>query len=270
MEFFDTHAHLDSPQFASDREAVIARAVAAGVTRILTCGHDLVSSQECVQLAQTHRGLYAAAGIHAHQASSVGDSCSDRGASLNEQAFRSLAELASSARVVAIGEIGLDYHYTFSPPQVQCAVLERQLLLAQELDLPVVLHNRESDADLRRLVGEASARAGGRLRGVLHCFLADQPMAEWAVATGLYLGVAGPVTFQKVTHLRSILTRVPHGRLLIETDCPYLAPHPRRGTRNEPAFVTHVVARLGELTALSLDEVVAVTTANAIRLFGTA
>jgi len=164
---------------------------------------------------------------------------------------------------VAVGEIGLDYHYDFSPREAQRLVLARQLALAGELGLPVILHNRESDEDLRRAV-EAAPRS---LRGVLHCFLADQKMADWALARGLYIGVAGPITFEKVRHLPNIVRRVPLDRLLVETDAPYLAPHPKRGQRNEPAFVRYVAERLAEILGLPLEELAQRTTENACRLF---
>jgi TatD DNase family protein len=174
-----------------------------------------------------------------------------------------LADLAAQPGVVAIGEIGLDYHYTFSPVDVQRAVLAQQLRLAHDLDLPVILHNRESDADLRALLDEAPP-----VRGVLHCFLADAEMARWALAKGLYLGVAGPITFPKVQHLAPILRDAPVDQLLIETDCPYLAPQPVRGRRNEPAYVLHVAECLAEVLGVPLDELSRRTTENACRLLG--
>jgi TatD DNase family protein len=172
--------------------------------------------------------------------------------------------LAVGARVVALGELGLDYHYDFAPRPAQCAVLERQLSLAVELGLPVILHNREADADLRVLVSAASAS----LTGVLHCFLSDADLADWALGRGLYLGIAGPITFRNVAHLPDIVRHAPLDRLLIETDCPYLAPHPHRGQRNEPAWVVDVAARVATLRGLTPNEIGDITLANATRLFG--
>ncbi|MHB0859248.1 MAG: TatD family hydrolase [Anaerolineae bacterium] len=266
MLLFDTHAHLESPRFDVDRAQVIARAQAAGVARILTCGSDLATSQASIELAHGTQGLFAAVGVHGHQAASVvlGDPAREGDWCLDEQAFARLAALARAPGVVALGEIGLDYHYDFSPRPVQRAVLERQLLLAADLGLPVVLHNREADADTRALLEAAPAE----LRGVLHCFLADLAMAEWALARGLYLGVAGPITFKNVPHLPEVVRAAPLERLLIETDAPYLAPHPRRGARTEPAFVVHVAARLAEVLGLAPDELARATWRNACRLFG--
>lgn len=266
MQLFDSHCHLEARPFDPDRDHVIARALSAGVTRLLSCGSDLATSEAEIALARRYRGLYAAVGIHAHEAktavrkSSQGENCLE----LDGSTFRRLEQLASSPGVVAIGEIGLDYHYDFSPRDVQRAVLERQLILACELDLPVILHNRESDTDLRRIV-EAAPRS---VRGVLHCFLADQEMADWALARGLYIGIAGPITFESVRHLPDIARRIPLDRLLIETDAPYLAPRPHRGRRNEPAFVRHVAERLAEILGLSLEDLARRTTENACRLFG--
>ncbi len=266
MELFDSHAHLESPCFAADRAEVIARALQARVTRILTCGSDLATSAEELALAQAHPGIYAAVGIHGHRASTVARPPQDPGDpwTVDEAALARLAELATRPGVVALGELGLDYHYDLSPREAQRVVLARQLALAGELGLPVILHNREADDDLRRLV-DAAPRP---LRGVLHCFLADGALAEWALEKGFYLGVAGPITFKNVRHLPEILRAVPLDRLLIETDCPYLAPHPHRGQRNEPAFVRHVAEKLAEVLGLPLEEVARHTTENACRLFG--
>jgi TatD DNase family protein len=262
--YCDSHAHLESARFDGDRAAVIDRARLAGVRHILTCGSDLATSQAAVQLAAAWDGVYAAVGIHGHRAQSGVVAASEGHWQLDEVEMGSLRVLAKQPRVVALGELGLDYHYDFAPRDVQRAVLARQLALAAELNLPVILHNRESDADLRAIVEDAAPN----LRGVLHCFLADAPMADWALARGLYLGVAGPITYANVTHLPPIICRAPRDRVLLETDCPYLAPHPRRGQRNEPSLVVHVAQRVAELWSLAPQEVGEVTAQNASRLFG--
>lgn len=263
--YCDSHAHLESPRFDGDRSEAMARARAAHVTRILTCGSDLATSQAAVGLAAAWEGVYAAVGIHGHRAESGVSGPGAVGAwRLDEEAFDTLRTLAAQPKVVALGELGLDYHYDLSPRDVQRAVLARQLALAAKVQLPVVLHNRESDADLRAIFEDAAPG----LRGVLHCFLADQALADWALARGLYLGVAGPITFANVRHLPEIIRQAPRDRVLIETDCPYLAPHPKRGRRNEPAFVVHVAERLAELWGLTPQEVGALTAQNASRLFG--
>ncbi len=266
MRLFDTHAHLESSKFDDDRDQVIARALDVGVIGILTCGSSLASSQSAIALAQSHPALYAAVGIHAHKASSVIRADLPQGdiPKMDDAALQQLIALAKQPRVVALGEIGLDYHYDFSPRPVQRVVLAQQLALAHELGLPVILHNRESDADLREIV-DAAPRP---LRGVLHCFLADDRMATWALERGLYIGVGGPITFKNVHHLRPIIQKLPLERLLIETDSPYLAPHPVRGGRNEPAYVRHIAAKLADLLGLSPDEVARRTTENAYQLFG--
>ena len=266
MLLCDSHVHLASPKFAGDVTEVIARADGAGVGRLVTCGTDLKSSESELAIAQAHAGVYAAIGIHGHAASSaLVPSTDDAGAPvLDESLFARLAALAHRAPVVAIGEIGLDYHYDLSPREVQRSVLTRQLRLAAEAGLPVILHNRESDNDMVRVI-EAGPH---RLRGVLHCFLADRALADWAVARGLYIGVAGPLTFRNVRSLSEVISSVPRDRLLIETDSPYLAPHPWRGRRNEPAFVVRVAERLAEVLGMTLEQVAERTTENTFRLFG--
>jgi TatD DNase family protein len=264
MYFFDSHAHLESSRFDADRLDVIARAHSAGVLCLVTCGSDLESSAAEIALAAEYPGVYAAVGVHGHRALSAIQGQQDGDWQLNGATIERVAELAGEPGVVAIGEIGLDYHYDFAPRAVQRATLQRQLALAAELNLPVILHNRESDEDMRRMVDAAPAT----LRGVMHCFLSDQAMADWALARGLYIGVAGPITFKNVRHLDETVRHVPLDRLLIETDCPYLAPHPKRGHRNEPAYVRHVAEKLAQVLGLPLSELARRTTENACRLFG--
>jgi len=260
--FCDSHVHLSSARFAGELPEVMARAHSAGVTRMVTCGTDLASSEAEWAIARRYSGLGAAVGIHAHEASSA--MCAAGRVALDEECFARLAALAWQPGVVAIGEIGLDYHYDLSPREAQRAVLARQLALAAMLDLPVILHNRESDGDLMRVVDAAPRR----LRGVLHCFSAGPGVAGWALARGLYVGVAGPITFRNAGSLVDVIRSAPLDRLLIETDSPYLAPHPFRGQRNEPAHVVYVAERLAELLDLPVTEVAERTTANALRLFG--
>lgn len=260
--FFDTHAHLDSDRFGGDAAGVIARAREAGVTRIVTCGSDLASSAACVQIAQEYERVYASAGVHPHEAHSI---CAGAGAPVVQpEALDQLRQWAAEQRIVAIGEIGLDYHYDFSPRDAQCAVLAAQLCVADELSLPVVLHNRESDPDFVSLL--ESGPVG--IRGVLHCFLSTAELARWALDRGLYLGVAGPVTFRGMDGLAAILRDAPLERLLIETDSPYLAPHPHRGKRNEPAYVPHVAEKLAEIRGMPVEELARITADNGRRLFG--
>ena len=264
MRLIDSHAHLDSSRFDADRDAVIARAAEAGVEAILSCGADLASSEAAVALAEAQPTLWAAVGIHPHEARHAWVEGEDGGGRVDEAAMDRLRTLARHPRVVAVGEIGLDYHYDFSPRPVQRAILERQLALAVELGMPVILHNRESDEHLRAIVDAFVGGDAGRLRGVLHCFLAGREMAEWALARGLHIGVAGPITFRRADALREVVRDVPLDRLLIETDCPYLAPIPFRGRRNEPHVAEGLAAALGAAPA----DVAWRTGANARRLFG--
>ena len=261
--YFDTHAHLDSPRYGGDAASVIERARSAGVNRIVTCGSDLASSQACVDIAHAHEGISASAGIHPHEARSVLPARTADNALLADAVAR-MRQWAQAGDVVAIGEIGLDYHYDLSPRSAQQAVFERQLMLAAELDLPVILHNRESDSDFCALLQQGSPR----LRGVLHCFMGGPALAEWALARGLYLGIAGPITFRNVPDLVAAVQLAPLDRLLIETDSPYLAPHPYRGQRNEPAHVTLVAQRVAELRGITPADVARITADNGCRLFG--
>jgi len=249
----DTHAHIQVHQFERDRAAVIEAAFAAGVTRIVVPGIELESSQAAVALAQHYPGrLFAGVGTHPHDATT-----------LTAERLEAQRALARQPGVVAIGEIGLDYYRDLSPRATQREALVAQLGLASELDLPVILHNRESHEDLVGLV-----RSHGQgLRGVFHCFIGDRAMARDALDVGFYLSFAGPLVFPKNTELGGVAAWAPLDRILIETDSPYLAPPPYRGKRNEPAYVAFVARRLAELRGLALDEVAQITTRNAAELF---
>jgi len=251
MELTDTHAHLDFPQFDGDREEVIERALAAGVRRIINVGADLASSRRAVALAEAHPPIYAAVGVHPHDAKT-----------LTDEALAELLGLARHPKVVAIGEIGLDFYRDLSPREAQRQAFERQLALARELGLPVIVHDRNAHAE----VMDVLRRRG--LRGVLHCFSGDPEMARQAIEMGFYISVAGPATFKNAKRLPEIVRQLPLERLLIETDCPYLAPHPHRGRRNEPAYVRLVAEAVADIKGLPLEEVARVTTANARALFG--
>jgi TatD DNase family protein len=249
----DTHAHVQVSQFERDRAAVIEAAFAAGVERMIVPGIELESSETAVALAQRYPGrLFAGVGTHPHDATT-----------LTPERLAAQRTLARSAGVVAIGEIGLDYYRNLSPREVQREALVQQFTLASELDLPIILHNRESHADLVRLLREQ----GQGLRGVFHCFIGDQAMARDALDLGFYLSFAGPLTYPKNVELGEVAAWAPLERILVETDSPYLAPVPFRGKRNEPAYVTRVAARLAELRELSIEEVAAAATRNAEELF---
>ncbi len=244
----DSHCHLAGEEFVADRAAVIGRARDAGIERalVILAAEDDAEWGRGQEVAAAWDAVRFAVGVHPHQA----HVCSgDPGGAARAVAAR----LAASPLVRAVGEIGLDYHYDFSPREVQQAVFAGQLALAQERRLPVVIHTREAEADTLRLIGEAQSR--GPLAGVFHCFTGDPAVAERALATGFYLSFAGIVTFPRAVELREAVRIVPLDRLLVETDAPYLAPVPHRGTRNEPAWVgltLAAVARERELPAAAL------------------
>lgn len=249
----DSHAHVQMRQFNADRASVIQAAFDAGVTRMVTPGVDVETSRMAINLAERYPGhIFAAVGTHPHDATT-----------LTDEALVQQRELARSPHVVAIGEIGLDYYRDLSPRETQRDAITRQFALARELDLPVILHNRESHADMVALL-----RAEGQgLRGVFHCFIGDQSMARDALDLGFYLSFAGPVTFPKNTELAEVAAWAPLDRLLVETDCPYLTPTPFRGQRNEPRHVAQVARRIADLRGLTLDQMAEATSRNAATLF---
>ncbi len=267
----DTHCHLDLDQFDQDSLEVIRRAIEAGVGRILIPSLTVASSRTAVQLSDTHPLLYAAIGVHPNEAESW-----------DGQTTPSLREIvANSLKVAAMGEIGLDYYWDASPHNIQIAILKEQLALASELELPVVLHSREkNDAetgqcteDLFSILNDwvAGLRSSnsplmGR-PGVLHSFSGTKETAIQAIHLGFFIGVTGPVTFKNAIRRQEIIASLPVDRLLIETDAPFLAPHPHRGKRNEPAFVAHIADKIAQIQSRTPQEVAAVTTANAARLF---
>jgi TatD DNase family protein len=230
----DSHCHLDFPDFDQDRDQVLARAVEAGVTTIINPGTDLESSRRALALAGRYGNVYAAVGVHPHDAST-----------LDRQILAELHQLASHPKVVAIGEIGLDYYRDLSPRAQQRAAFEAQLSLAADLDLPVIIHQRESADDVMAALRDWAT--GGHPGCVLHAFSGDGAMADEAVSLGFFIGVGGPLTFKNARRLPEIVTGLPLSCLVVETDAPYLAPHPYRGKRNEPAYVALVVKRLAEL-----------------------
>lgn len=254
----DTHCHLILPAFTQDREAALERARAAGIRRFLVPGIDLETSRQAVELAGRQTDVYAAVGIHPHHAEAW------------DAAAAGLRELAAAPRVVAIGEIGLDYYRDLSPRPTQLRAFEGQLALAAELGLPVVIHNRRADDDLLAVLEAWAARLpverAGR-PGVLHAFSGGAELAGRGLAAGFLLGVGGPITYRN-GRSASALRAVPAERLLLETDAPYLPPHPLRGQRNEPAHLTYIAAALADLQDLPLDTLAAATSTAAARLFG--
>jgi len=248
----DTHAHLDSARFKDDREEVISRSLAAGVHAIVTVGVDLDSSRQAVALAQQYPCVYAAVGIHPHEAASV-----------QHDDLAELARLSEQQAVVAIGEIGLDFYRMLSPADSQREIFVAQLELARQMDKPVIIHDREAHAETMSTLRD---KAQG-LAGALHCFSGDWDMAMQAIEMGFCISLAGPVTFHNARRLQELVRELPLDCMLIETDCPYLAPHPHRGQRNEPAYVRLVADKIAALKKAPLERVAEITTANASRLF---
>ena len=259
MQYVDTHAHLDQGEFDADRDAVIARGRQAGVETIISVGIGADSSEATLRLAETHREVYAAVGVQPNYCAEAAAGDWDR-----------IVALADHRRVVALGETGLDGYRDFTPPGLQRDYFDRHLRLAQQRDLPVIVHCRDAQRELLSMLREAAAR--GPLRGVLHAFSGDAAMAAECLELGLYVSFAGMVSYRnkKFRPLRAVAATIPGDRILIETDSPYLVPHPLRGKqeRNEPSLVVHTAESLAELRGVSPDELAAGTTANARRLFG--
>lgn len=259
----DTHAHLDFSQFDEDRDQVIERASKQGVTRVVTVGFNLNSSRQAVSLTDTYPNVWACVGVHPHEASQV-----------SAHVIDDLRDLGEHPKVVGIGEIGLDYHRDQSPRDVQREVFKRELALAAEVGKPVVVHDRDAHEDVMAIIGawaESLCASSAHLQsplGVVHCYSGDLVMAEQLFELGFYISVAGPVTFQNAHRLQHLVGCVPLERLLIETDCPFLSPHPYRGKRNEPANVKLIAQRIAEIKGVSLVRVSQTTTENARRLFG--
>jgi TatD DNase family protein len=252
----DTHCHLDFDRFDEDRAAVVERALAAGVERIVVPAIDLGNCPTVLALTEQFEPVYAAVGVHPNSSAGWQDSW-----------VAAIRSFARHEKVVAIGEIGLDYYWDHSPKDVQHRALSGQLALAAELDLPVIIHNRESDEDVLRLLAESPLRER-TVPGVLHSFSAGWETAEKALDMGYFLGFTGPVTYKKADELREIVARVPLDRLVVETDAPFLAPQQRRGKRNEPAYVAYVAEKIAEVRGLTTAEIAQQTTENANRLFG--
>jgi TatD DNase family protein len=249
----DTHCHLDMADYQTDLDQVIAGASRCGVTRIITIGIDLASSGRAVKLAQCHEGVHAAVGIHPHDADAA-----------DEEAFRRLTELAASTKVVGFGEIGLDYAKNYSAKDVQLRVFARQLELAKELGLPLIIHDRDAHEDTLRLLREKGPFPQG---GVMHCFSGDAELARQVLDLGFHVSIPGIVTFPNAATMREAVQEAPLDRLLLETDGPFLAPAPFRGKRNLPQYLLHTAAAVAELKNISLDALAKQTTVNAEKLF---
>ena len=247
----DSHAHLTDARYADDVAQVIDRATAAGVGAVISIATDPADARNAVALAERHEGIFATAGVHPHAAGRI-----------PKEAIEEVRALAGHPKVVAIGEAGLDYHYDFAPREAQIGWFRRQLGLAAELALPVVVHAREADADVSALMREA----GSGVRGVLHCFSSGRALLDTGLELDWYVSFGGMVTFKRFD-ASDLVRAVPEDRLLVETDSPYLAPVPHRGRRNEPAHIPLIVKRLAEIRAVDADLLAAATARNARTLY---
>ncbi|MRH45004.1 YchF/TatD family DNA exonuclease [Aquibacillus halophilus] len=250
---FDTHVHLNVHQFDEDREEVMTRAQNAGVTYMVVVGFDHETIPKAIELAEEHPNIYAAVGWHPVDA-----------IDMTEKELKWLEELAEHPKVVAIGEMGLDYHWDKSPKDVQKEVFRKQIQLAKKVKLPIIIHNREATEDIIQLLKEENAAEIG---GIMHCYNDSLDYVQECLDMNFYISLGGPVTFKNAIEPKEVAQAVPLERLLIETDCPFLAPHPNRGKRNEPAYVKLVAEKIAELRNISFEEVSEATTENAFLLF---
>ncbi len=253
----DTHVHLDDIRYDADRDAVFQRAEEAGVEAFITIGCDVSTSTSAVKLATERPNVYATVGVHPHEVKRIEPPWYDE-----------LRQLAQHPKVVAFGEVGLDYHYDHSPREIQRQQFRQQITIAKSLNLPLVIHTREAQEDTMTILREEQAKTVG---GVFHCFSGDPWLAKEALDLGFYLSFSGIITFRNASLLRDIIRTVPDDRILIETDAPYLTPVPFRGKRNESAYVTYVAQQVAEVkfgdSPTGISEVSALTTTNAKRLF---
>lgn len=248
---FDSHAHYDQKRFDDDRDQVISALAAAGVTRVMNAASDLPSSRDALALAEKYPFFWCSVGIHPHEAE-------DAPADYLDQ----LKELVKNPRVRAIGEIGLDFHYDFSPRDIQHRVFEEQLILAKELDMPVIIHDREAHGETMELLAKY------RPKGVVHCFSGSAEMARQVAELGMYVGFTGTVTFKNARKPLEAVAAVPADRLLIETDCPYMAPEPLRGRRCDSSMLPYTAAAMAAVRGITPQQLVDLTAQNACRLFG--
>ena len=251
---FDTHAHLNDATLAADREQVIERAHNEyNVSRIVNVGYNRETIPTCLELAETYDFIYAAVGWHPHDAKQMRDEDLDW-----------IEQLATHNKVVAIGEMGLDYYRDNSPRNIQADVFRKQIAVAKKVKLPIIIHDRDAHADVVRILREEQAQDVG---GVMHCFGGDWEIAKQCLELGFYIGFDGPITFKKADDVREVARKVPFDRLLIETDCPYLAPVPKRGKRNESGYLAYIAEKMAEIRRVDIDQLAAQTTENACRLF---
>lgn len=251
--FIDTHVHLNADQFDEDLTEVIDRALEKNVTKMVVIGFDRKTIERAMELIETYDFLYAAIGWHPVDAVD----CTD-------EDLKWIEELSAHPKVVGIGETGLDYHWDKSPKEVQQEVFRKQIRLAKKLDLPIIIHNREATEDVLRILKEEDAGTTG---GVMHCFSGSVETARESIEMNFMISLGGPVTFKNAKKPKEVAASIPLEYLMIETDAPYLAPHPNRGKRNEPSYVPLVAEEIARLKELSIEEVAQITTQNAEKFF---
>lgn len=249
----DSHAHLDDERFDNDRDKIIKELYNQGIELVINPGADIASSVKAVSLAKEYDNIYAAVGVHPHDAKTM-----------DSTTIQLLSSLAKNEKVVAIGEIGLDYHYDNSPRDVQRKWFIEQIRLAKKLNLPIIIHEREASQDMYNILKN---EADENLRGVLHCYSGSLEMAKEYLKMGFYISLAGPVTFKKARVPKEVAKNIPLNRLLVETDSPYLSPEPKRGKRNEPINVRYVAAMIAELRGIPFDELAKATNENTKKIF---
>lgn len=252
MKFIDTHSHLNFSDFNEDYPDVIERAKSAGITAILNVGADLVTSKRAIELAQKEDLCYATVGVHPTNTDNLkGEDCQE------------LGKLALAKKVIAIGEIGLDYFHNKASKEIQKESFNQQILIAERLELPVIIHNRDAHQDTLTILKEKRVK-----KGVMHCFSGDINFAQEVLSLGLYISFTGNLTYKKNESLREVAREIPLEKLLLETDCPYLPPQPKRGMRNEPSFLVYTAEELAKIKGISLKGLGEITSQNAKTLFG--
>ncbi|MGC9935140.1 TatD family hydrolase [Priestia aryabhattai] len=251
---FDTHVHLNAEQYEDDLQEVINRALEKGVQNMVVVGFDEPTIKKAIQIAETYDFIYASVGWHPVDAIDVTD-----------EHLAWIEELAQHPKVVALGEMGLDYHWDKSPKEVQKDVFRRQIRLARKVKLPIIIHNRDATEDVVTILKEEHVEEVG---GIMHCFTGSIEVAKQCMDMNMYISFGGPVTFKNAKKPKEVAAELPLDKLLIETDCPYLTPHPFRGKRNEPGYVSYVAEQIAELKGITYEELADITTANAKKLFG--
>ena len=255
LHLIDTHAHLDYPHLYDQIDDVLARADEAGIKQIISIGVKLSTADKPKQIAETYDNVWCSIGIHPHEAENEPLACD----------INAIRDAANHPKVVAIGEAGLDYFYDNAPRQMQADSLRAQITVARELDLPIIIHSRDADDDMADILEDEYRK--GAYKGVLHCFSSGAKLAERALAIGFYVSFSGIVTFKSAVEIQAVAMNVPDDRILVETDAPFLAPVPKRGQKNEPAYTRHTAEFLAELRGITFEALAETTTQNAKNLF---